>query len=49
MGAAYIRVSAQIYDTVQYTFLDIYLLHDFSIIKPNHSHVASSCSTLINF
>ena len=49
MGAAYIRVSAKIYGTVQYTFLDIYLLHDFNIIKPNHSHVALSCSTLINF
>ena len=49
MGAAYIRVSAQIYDTVQYTFLDIYLLHDLDIIKSNHSHVSLSCSTLINF
>ena len=49
MGAAYIRVSDQIYGTVQYTYLDIYLLHDLNIIKSNHSHVSSSCRTFINF
>ena len=45
MGAAYIRVSAQIYSTVQYIFLDTYLLHDLNILKPiiqmYHHHVVS--------
>ena len=31
MGAASIRGSIQIYDTVKHNFLDVYLLHDLKI------------------
>ena len=53
MGAAYIRVSAKIYG-IQYTFLNIYLLHDFntslnidSLIGSKLPKIESTCENQV--